>query len=234
MTAAFVAAPLPSFVPPWPQWPSVTNLWRPTARGHNRRDVRKAVDRCQDGALVSAGDPLLELISQTGCGDQRAFAALYDALASRVFGVITRVLRDPAMSEEVAQEVFVEIWTQAPRFDAGRASVAGWATMIARRRAIDRVRSEQSHRNRMDQASNEPVGDVERPDEIVPLLDESARIRVALDELPPDQREVIALAFLDGCTHHDIAARLDLPLGTVKSRVRLGLRRMRAELEGAT
>jgi RNA polymerase sigma-70 factor, ECF subfamily len=175
-----------------------------------------------------------ELIEKVRSGDRAAFAALYDVLAAQVFGVVKRVLRDPAMSEEVTQEVFVEIWSTAPRFDPQRATVTGWATMIARRRAIDRVRSEQSRRNRAEALARESADEVERPDDVAARNDEAGHLRAALRQLPVEQRMVLELAFLEGETHHDIAERLAIPLGTVKGRVRLGLKRLRGHLEAAT
>ena len=102
------------------------------------------------------------MMSQVVTGDERAFAGLYDALAGVVYGTVKRVLRDPAMSEEVTQEVFVELWRTAARFDPARASVSTWAVTIARRRAIDRVRSEQSQRDRIERAGHRRSDDVRR------------------------------------------------------------------------
>jgi RNA polymerase sigma-70 factor, ECF subfamily len=173
---------------------------------------------------------LSALFSRVQQGDQAAFAELYDAIAPAVFGAVKRVLRDPAMSEEVAQEVFVELWTSAARFDPSRGNVSSWALTIARRRAIDRVRSEQSQRNRLDRIAT-PVADEAIDDVVVASLDAAAVSR-ALADLPPDQRQVIHLAFIDGYSHSDIAERLGLPLGTVKGRVRGGLQRLSATLGG--
>jgi len=164
-------------------------------------------------------------------GDQRAFARLYDELAPAVYGVVRRVLRDPAQAEEVTQEVFVEIWRQAARFDADRGRVSTWACVIAHRRAVDRVRAEQAHRDR-----HERVGaiqaEVERPEDVTVLGDEVRRARRALTTLSPPQREVLELAFYDGLTHVQIADRLAVPLGTVKTRIRDGLLRVRAAMGG--
>lgn len=170
------------------------------------------------------------LVVNVRVGDHRAFASLYDALAPRVFGVVARIVRDPAMSEEVTQEVFVELWRKASRYDPTRASVTGWATMIARRRAIDRVRAEQSRRDAADAAAAVPDDPEPVPLSVIDR-DEAARVRAALAALPDGQRDVIRLAFLDGRTHQDIAEALEIPLGTVKGRVRLGLARLRAGLE---
>jgi RNA polymerase sigma-70 factor (ECF subfamily) len=188
--------------------------------------------RWHHGSITALAPDLTALLDRVRHGDESAFAQLYDALASTVYGVVRRVLRDPAMSEEVTQEVFVELWRTAPRFDDTRASATGWATTIARRRAIDRIRREQSQRDRTAvlaaQRADEPDG-VE--DATVGTI-ERERVRLALETLPPEQREVIELAFLDGRPHGEIATMLDLPLGTVKGRIRLGLVRLRGRLSG--
>jgi RNA polymerase sigma-70 factor (ECF subfamily) len=167
-------------------------------------------------------------------GDQAAFADVYDAISGLVFGAVKRILRDPAMSEEVTQEVFVEMWTTAQRFDPDRGLVSTWAVTIARRRSIDRVRREQSQRNRIEKLADR------RPDS-APLTDDTAvasieqqRVAQALAELPSDQRQIIELAFLDGLSHSAIADRLGLPLGTVKGRVRGGLQRLSGKLGGSS
>jgi len=174
---------------------------------------------------------LSALVERVVDGDRAAFAQIYDELVPMVFGVVKRVLRDDAMSEEVTQEVFVEIWSSITKFDPERASLSTWSVTIARRRAVDRVRREQSQRNRIEALAvqadrNENVG---IDDEVVATA-EAQRVRLAVAALPDDQRQVIELAFIDGCAHGAIADRLGLPLGTVKGRVRGGLRRLRAEL----
>lgn len=182
---------------------------------------------------ISAPSPdLPALFAHVQSGDREAFARLYDAIAPAVFGAVKRVLRDQAMSEEVTQEVFVELWTSAARFDPSRGNVSTWAITIARRRAIDRVRSEQSQRNRIEQlGQRRPDTDVATDDMVVASLD-AAHVSQALADLPADQREVIQLAFIDGYSHGDIADRLGLPLGTVKGRVRGGLQKLSVKLGG--
>jgi len=192
------------------------------------------VDLWHHERIRSATPELTTLFERVQHGDQTAFAEIYDAVAPMVFAAVSRVLRDPAMSEEVTQEVFVEVWTHAARFDPEKSSVSTWAVTIGRRRAIDRVRKEQSQRNRVEQlARNRP--------EVAALTDEAAvtriegqRVQRALADLPPDQREVIELAFIEGLSHSTIADRLGLPLGTVKGRVRGGLQRLGSALGEAT
>ena len=135
------------------------------------------------------------------------------------------------MSEEVTQEVFVEIWQQAGKFDPDRASVSTWAMTMARRRAVDRVRREQSQRNRVEAlAGRRDETSIEPGEQVVDGI-EAGAVRDALAGLPDDQREILVLSFLEGLPHGEIAERLDLPLGTVKGRVRGGLKKLRAGLE---
>ena len=174
---------------------------------------------------------LSALAERVAGGDREAFARLYDELAPTLFGVVTRVLRDPAMSEEVTQEVFVEIWSSIEKFDATRASVSTWAVTIARRRAIDRVRREQSQRNRIEALGAQRIDADDALDDEVVATDDAQRVRLAVAALPDDQREVIRLAFIEGHAHGAIAEHLGIPLGTVKGRVRGGLKRLRGQLE---
>jgi RNA polymerase sigma-70 factor (ECF subfamily) len=166
---------------------------------------------------------LIALVAQ---GDERAFADLYDELAPAVFGIVRRIIRDPAQSEEVAQEVFVELWRQAARFDPARGTVRGWAATIAHRRAVDRVRAEQSLRDRHLRSAVVPAAPDEPPDAVIDSLDR-ARARRALTELSDAQREALELAFYNGLTHVEIAEHLGVALGTVKTRIRDGLIRLR-------
>lgn len=183
--------------------------------------------------IVSPGPDLMSLMQLVQAGDDAAFATLYDQLAGAVFGTVKRVLRDPAMSEEVTQEVFVELWRTAARFDPARASVSTWAITIARRRAVDRVRREQSQRDRIERSAAQRPTVEDSPDDTVVASLESERVSRALAELPEEQRIVIQMAFIDGDSHGEIAERLDLPLGTVKGRVRLGLKKLGGRLGAA-
>jgi RNA polymerase sigma-70 factor, ECF subfamily len=167
------------------------------------------------------------LIALVAKGDERAFAELYDELAPTVHGTVLRVIRDPAQAEEVTQEVFVDLWRQAPRFDPARGAVRGWAVTIAHRRAVDRVRSEQSLRDRHLRDAAASAGAPASPaDAVIDSLDRD-RARQALSELSVPQRQALELAFYDGLTHVEIAERLDVALGTVKTRIRDGLIRLR-------
>jgi RNA polymerase sigma-70 factor (ECF subfamily) len=192
---------------------------------------RWSVVACQDGALPTSDATPEALIAKVAAGDQHAFSELYDLLAARVYGTVLAVVRDPAQSEEVTQEVFVDIWRHAGRYDRTRASVRGWAVTIAHRRAVDRVRSEQSSRQRDDRVGRQELVNPESApgDELVERL-ERGRAAEALSLLTDAQREVIVLAYYDGLTQTQIAERLGVPLGTVKTRARDGLLRLRERL----
>ena len=167
-----------------------------------------------------------ELMSQVADGDQDAFAALYDAVAPRVYGLIRRVVRDAALAEEVAQEALVEVWRNASRFDRARGSAAGWIFTIAHRRAVDRVRAEQAaaERERRTARASVPFDDVVV--EVTARLEQHA-VRRCLDALTRVQREAILLAYYRGLTYPEVADRLGAPLPTIKTRMRDGLIRLR-------
>lgn len=176
------------------------------------------------------------LLTSVGRGDRLAFERLYDSIAPVVFGVARRVVRDPGMAEEVAQEVFVEIWRQAPRFDPSKGRAAGWIATIAHRRAVDRVRSEQARTNRevrVGQDVSSVTATVAHDQATVDLEARATRDEFAADltVLTPVQREAVRLAFYDGRTHQEIADLLSIPLGTAKTRIRDGLIRLRDAVE---
>jgi RNA polymerase sigma-70 factor (ECF subfamily) len=188
---------------------------------------------CHIGAHVDQ-DLMTSYIARVADGDQAAFAGLYDLLAPSVYGVVKRVLRDPSQAEEVTQEIFVEIWKQAARFDVERGSVRTWAVTIAHRRAVDRVRSEQSHRDRHTAVAAASLELQATPEDDAMDADDRVRARAAMATLPAAQREALELAFYDGLTHVQIADRLGVALGTVKTRIRDGLIRLRTTMGGAS
>ena len=193
------------------------------------------------GRVVHTGEPaetpsatLEELLVATAAGDRRAFSRLYDQTAARVHGLVVRVLVDAAQAEEVTQEVFLEAWQTAARFDPARGAAAAWLLTLAHRRAVDRVRSVQASRERDLRTGIRDLGvPVDEVAEAAEIAVEHDRVRGALAELSPAQRECLALAYYAGCTQSEIAERLGLPLGTVKTRVRDGMIRLR-ELLGVT
>lgn len=202
--------------------------WSAVRREFRADEVETPTHPWHHEPLVSTPTDPSALLERVQLGDRAAFSDLYDALAPLVFGAIKRVLRDPAMSEEVTQEVFVEIWKTSNRFDATRASAATWAVTMARRRAVDRVRHEQSQRRRVRALGQHAPDTVNDPEVTVVQSLDDERVSAALAQLPDEQREVITLAFLEGMAHGAIAERLDLPLGTVKGRARGGLKRLRS------
>jgi RNA polymerase sigma-70 factor (ECF subfamily) len=169
-----------------------------------------------------------ELLARTARGDERAFAALYDLVSARVYGLVRRVLRDPAQAEEVAQEVMVEVWRNAARFDPDRGTATSWIFTIAHRRAVDRVRSEQAGAERLRKVA---ASGAETPyDEVVESATarlEQQQVRRCLDGLTELQREAITLAYYGGHSYREVADLLGAALPTVKTRMRDGLIRLR-------
>ncbi|MDH3753737.1 MAG: ECF RNA polymerase sigma factor SigK [Acidimicrobiia bacterium] len=170
------------------------------------------------------------LMLAAGRGDEAAFAGLYDQLAPLVHGIVLRAVRDPARSEEVTQEVFVEVWRLAPRYEAGRGSVRSWVATIAHRRAVDRVRSEQSARDRDQRETDRRDLTAPPPDEAVENDLDRQRVRRALGSLTELQRQAVELAYYGGHAYREVAVLLDVAEGTVKTRIRDGLIRLRDEL----
>ncbi|MDQ1585284.1 MAG: polymerase sigma-70 factor, subfamily [Actinomycetota bacterium] len=179
--------------------------------------------------VVDDGPPTLDdLLTLVARGDGPAFEVLYDEVANSVFGVVRRVLRDPAQSEEVTQEVLVEVWRTATRFDPERGSATTWILTMAHRRAIDRVRSSQASQDRdLRVATRDHVRDYDQVAEQVEARLEQEQVRRCLEQLTDLQRESITLAYYGGHTYREVAELLDLPLGTVKTRLRDGLIRLR-------
>jgi len=173
---------------------------------------------------------LAGILSRAGRGDQAAFGELYDATSALVHGIVLKVVRDPSQAEEITQEVFVEIWRLAPRYESDRGSVKSWIATIAHRRAVDRVRSEQSHRNRTEVVGRLVERDHDSVSEVV--LDRLDRTRViaALDLLTDDQRAAVELAYFGGHTYREVAVLLGAAEGTVKGRIRDGLIKLRDHL----
>jgi RNA polymerase sigma-70 factor (ECF subfamily) len=180
-------------------------------------------------ALVpAAGTTSEQLLHAVSLGDESAFEALYDRFAGMVHGLARSVVRDPHQAEEVAQEVLLEVWRTAPRFDAERGSARAWISTMAHRRAVDRVRSAQASRNR-DQAVGVSQVEIDYDDvsERVETRLDVERVRSCLDGLTPRQRDAVQLAYYGGHTQTQVATLLKLPLGTVKTRMRDGLIRLR-------
>ena len=176
------------------------------------------------------GPDLVGLLAWVARGDHQAFELLYGELAGPVYGVVRQVLRDLAQSEEIAQEVLLEIWRTASRFDPAKGSPAAWALTIAHRRAVDRVRSENSSLRREEKAAVDLAGESDVAEVVAATLDHQ-RVRRCLDGLTELQRESIKLAYHGGYSYPQVARLLGVALGTVKTRIRDGLIRMRDCLE---
>ena len=173
-------------------------------------------------------DTLAGQLVATGHGDAVAFAALYDCLAPRVHGLVLRVLRDAHQAEEVTQEVFLQLWQNAGRFDPHRGSARSWVMTMAHRRAVDRVRHSEAwrRRDRADAAlSHQAPTDL--TSEAVHASLEAERVRAGLATLSLVQRRAIELAYFDGHTHTEVSRLLRIPLGTAKTRIRDGLIHLR-------
>lgn len=166
------------------------------------------------------------LLARVARGDERAFDAVYDLVADRVFGLAQQVLRDPAQAEEIAQEALVDVWRTASRFDSARGTALSWVLTITHRRAVDRVRSEQAAGDREVRAYRP-----DRPhDEVSEAVTDhllAERVRRCLASLTELQRDSVRLAYYRGYTYREVAELLKTPLGTVKTRLRDGLIRMR-------
>lgn len=180
------------------------------------------------GAPREPEPDLPELLGHVACGDQEAFATVYESVAGPVLGLVRSILRDPAQSEEVAQEVLVEVWRCAARYRPERGSAMSWVMTLAHRRAVDRVRSAQAASDRENKAAlldRTPAFD-EVTEQVEARL-EREQVRRCMRTLTEVQRESVTLAYYRGLTYREVAGLLALPLGTVKTRMRDGLIRMR-------
>ncbi len=175
----------------------------------------------------------VELIRRVADGDQSALTILYDKTSRLVFGLILRIVSDRSTAEEVLLDVYTQVWRQAGTYDAKRGAPIAWLLTISRSRAIDRVRS-----SKFDLQNREPLeglGEIRsttsNPEDNSMLSERQRLVRAALDNLSPEQREVIELAYFSGLSHSEIALRLGQPLGTVKTRTRLGMMKLRDALK---
>ena len=168
-----------------------------------------------------------ELLRRTARGDETAFAQLYDLTAPRVYGLALRVLRGPALAEEVAQEALVEVWRTASRFDSERGSAISWVLTLAHRRAVDRVRSTQAseERERRVAAASQTAHD-DVSEQVLGRLERQA-VRRCMSSLTDMQREAIGLAYYGGYTYREVSQLLSVGLSAVKTRIRDGLIRLR-------
>ncbi|MBW4041400.1 MAG: ECF RNA polymerase sigma factor SigK [Acidobacteria bacterium] len=182
-------------------------------------------------ALSGMRDTPEQRLARVAAGDKRAFTELYDATSSRIYGMVRRLLIDPAQSEEVTQEIYLEIWQTASRYKPERGSAMSWMLTMAHRRAVDRVRASQSSRDRDTKVG---IRDFDREyDQVaehVEITLEGERVKRALQGLTELQRQAVELAYYSGLSHSEIADELHVPVGTIKTRIRDGMIRLRDAL----
>ena len=193
------------------------------------KHVRPAPDGTPQG-VPSGGDArrLADLLGKAALGDQAAFATFYDATSARAYGLAVRVVRNPAHAEEVTQEAYLDAWRSSARYDAERGSAVGWLLTIVHRKAVDRVRSVEAATSRDETWNRETAPtDHDQTAEAAHSSLDAARVRSAVATLTDVQRRAVELTYFGGYTHTEVAALLDVPLGTAKTRIRDGLIRLR-------
>lgn len=186
-----------------------------------------------DSAETRARDQeLIGFVQRIAKSDQSALAALYDSTNRLVYGLILRVLGDASTAEEVLLDVYTQVWRQAASYDTSRGTPLAWLTTIARSRAIDRLRSGWQDQQRKEPLDllNDRETNAASPEEMTVTSELQRFVRSALASLSPEQREVIELAYYGGLSHSEIATKLNQPLGTVKTRTRLGMIKLRESL----
>ena len=182
----------------------------------------------QQAIPLGAAEADINVVQRLAAGDRDAVAELYDRHAARVMGLALRIVRNSSDAEDVVQEVFSQAWRTAPNYQPARGTVAGWLLMMARTRAIDRLRSRQSRRDAVDGPELDGLpADVAPVSEQLIASQQTARVREAMMTLPVEQRTALELAYFEGLTQTEIAERTQTPLGTVKTRIRTALTSLR-------
>jgi RNA polymerase sigma-70 factor, ECF subfamily len=223
-------------------WPLDSDSDRGERRGDgtvSATDATARADAAEPSAIPGEGVAPTDdvaLLRRVGAGDERALAALYDRWAGTVYALARRIVREEAEADDVVEDTFWQVWRQAARYEPSRGSVSAWLLTVARSRALDRRRARS--RLREDQ-EGEPgtLGDLATDTGATPLeaaeaADRSRIVRAALADLPGEQREALELAYYGGLSQTEIAERTGTPLGTVKTRMRLALRKLRDSLGG--
>lgn len=187
------------------------------------------VSGCDKPVSGGVSEKLTQLIAAIALGDEAALTALYDITRRQVYGLILRILKDAALAEEVTLDVYLQVWREAARYQAERGSPLAWLVTLARSRALDRRRAVKS---KYEQAKDKwPNGEAIKaidcpPDEGAIDAERAHYVHAAIAQLTPEQRQAVALAYFEGLSHSEIAARLAIPLGTVKTRIRHGMLRL--------
>ena len=182
-----------------------------------------------DNLVITDGNDS-DLIALVGKGDGTALMTLYDRYNRQAFGLAFRILSDAATAEEVVQDAFLALWRNATSFDTSRGAVKTWLLTIVHNRSIDRIRSAKSRVGQVELEVADYAGANTDPwDDVTDQLD-GEQVRAAVAELPPDQRTAVEMAYFQGLTHQEISDRTSIPLGTVKGRLRLGLRKLSTSL----
>jgi RNA polymerase sigma-70 factor (ECF subfamily) len=182
-----------------------------------------------EGAATDHAD--VDLIRRMTGGESSALATLFDRHASRVLGLLHRMLGGGGEAEEVLQDVFFQAWSRAESFSADKGSPRSWLMVMARSRALDRLRASRAARRRDDQALQEqPMVEAPQAEAEMARQELGTQMRQLLGQLPVEQREAIELAFFNGLSHSQVAARLGVPLGTVKSRILMGMKKLKQGL----
>jgi RNA polymerase sigma-70 factor, ECF subfamily len=172
------------------------------------------------------------LVERAAGGDADALAQLYDGTVSLVYGLALRILRDAGGAEEITEDVYMQVWRQATRYDSARGSVVRWLLTLTRSRAIDRLRAGATQRERsapLDEAAD-VLETMPGPEHAAAEGERRTLVRAALARLSAEQRQAVELAYFRGMSHSEIASHVGVPLGTVKTRIRLGMNRLRASL----
>ena len=195
---------------------------------HAADDPASAVERTTDDGPADA-----LLLQAMQSGDQSAVAVLYDRYGGAAYGLAYRICGDAPSAEDVVQDAFVALWKQAHRFDPKRGQVRSWLLTIVHHRAIDAVRRRSGRAERaLPDGPDAPASAHGRPEEVAEATIAAEAVRRAVSGLPEDQRRAVEMAYFEGLTYAEIAERVGAPLGTVKSRLRLGIEKLRAGLRG--